>query len=326
MPKEIGKEEEAVAPTVTEQIEEPIEKELEEEHLAPVMETASVQKTTAAEPRELEGPEISSAASPAEKFKKPKKKKTDQPARIIRRAEEGPLRPPVEQRKGESIPKKEPPRPEPPPAERIGGAAVGTAEEEEAKREKRKKEKKSGDKDSVPKSVLRLRKFEVFERADLYEGRLIKRKKKELAPKEAFRKTRAPEMPVPKPGKRKIKVSREVTVGELARAMGVKGSELIRKLMGLSVVAHLNQAIDFETASVLADEFGYELELEKFEPETALVEKEDRPEDLKPSLRWLPSWAMLTTEKRHCWIISGSPTLLPENRGSPSTWRLPCGT
>ena len=182
-PKEIVKEEETVAPTATEQIEEPIEKELEEEPLAPVMETASVQKTTAAEPRELEGPEISSAASPAEteKFKKPKKKKTDQPARIIRRAEEGPLRPPVEQRKGESVPKKEFPRPEPPPAERIGGAAVGTAEEEEAKREKRKKEKKSGEKDSLPKSVLRLRKFEVFERADLYEGRLIKRKKKEVA-------------------------------------------------------------------------------------------------------------------------------------------------
>jgi len=88
-------------------------------------------------------------------------------------------------------------------------------------------------------------------------------------------------MPIPKPGKRKMKVSREVTVGELARAMGVKGSELIRKLMGLSVVANLNQAIDFETASMLADEFGYELELEKFEPETALVEQEDKPEDLK---------------------------------------------
>jgi translation initiation factor IF-2 len=281
--KEISKEE-MVAPKVTQQIEEPIEKELEEEPLAPVTETAPVGKTTAAELRELEGPEMSSAASPAEKekFKKPKKKKTDQPARIIRRAEEGPLRPPVEQRKGEIIPKKEFPRPEPPPAERIGGGAAGTAEEEQEKKDKRKKEKKAGEKDSVPKSVLRLRKFEVFERADLYEGRLIKRKKKELAPKETFRKTRVPEMPVPKPGKRKIKVSREVTVGELARAMGVKGSELIRKLMGLSVVAHLNQAIDFETASALAEEFGYELELEKFEPETALVEKEDRPEDLKP--------------------------------------------
>ncbi len=282
MMREISKEE-VIARKVTPPIEEPAERK-PEEALAPGMEAASGQKTIAAEPDEVEGTGISSTATPVEreKFKKPKKKKMEQPARIIRRAEEGLVKPAAEEPREESIPKKEPPSPELPTAEGVIGVPAGEGAEIDDKKEKRRRGRKPAEGETLPKSVLRLRKFEVFERADLYEGRLIKRKKKELTPKEASRKTRAPEMPIARPGRRKIKVPKEVTVGELARAIGVKGGELIRRLMGLSVIANLNQAIDFETASVLADEFGYELELERFELESALVEQQDKLEDLRP--------------------------------------------
>jgi len=71
-------------------------------------------------------------------------------------------------------------------------------------------------------------------------------------------------------------------VAELAKAMGAKAGEVIKKLMALGSVVNINQSIDFETASVVADEFGYELELDAFEEESLISETEDRPEDLVP--------------------------------------------
>jgi translation initiation factor IF-2 len=53
-------------------------------------------------------------------------------------------------------------------------------------------------------------------------------------------------------------------------------------LMTLGFTANVNQPIDFESASVVADEFGYELELDTFEEEHLFDETEDRAEDLLP--------------------------------------------
>lgn len=60
--------------------------------------------------------------------------------------------------------------------------------------------------------------------------------------------------------KKRIKVVETINVGELAKRMGVKASEVIAKLMGLGVMATLNQALDVETAILVATDFGYEVE------------------------------------------------------------------
>ncbi len=60
--------------------------------------------------------------------------------------------------------------------------------------------------------------------------------------------------------KKRIKVHETITVGDLAHRMGVKASEVIAKLMGLGVMATLNQAMDVDTATLVATEFGYEIE------------------------------------------------------------------
>ncbi|XOF32383.1 MAG: translation initiation factor IF-2 [Candidatus Electrothrix sp. YB6] len=60
--------------------------------------------------------------------------------------------------------------------------------------------------------------------------------------------------------KRRIKVFETIAVGELAKRMGVKANEVIAKLMGLGVMATLNQALDLDTATLVASEFGYEVE------------------------------------------------------------------
>ncbi len=213
-----------------------------------------------------------------DKLKKPKKKKLDQPARIIRRAEESPLRTVFEKKKEAAAPVEQKAAFKPPAVE----SEAAVPEDDKERRGKKRKEKKGGERgEETPRSVIRLRKFEVFERADLYEGRLIKRKKKEIPGKEVPKRMKQAELAAPKPAKRKIKVPEKVTVADLAKAMSVKAAELIRKLMGLGIVSNINQTIDFETASVLADDFGFELEAARFELEDSLTEVQDKPEELK---------------------------------------------
>ena len=57
------------------------------------------------------------------------------------------------------------------------------------------------------------------------------------------------EITVPKAIKRRIKVGETITVGDLAKRMGIKVSEIINKLMSMDVMATINQAIDYDIAS-----------------------------------------------------------------------------
>lgn len=60
--------------------------------------------------------------------------------------------------------------------------------------------------------------------------------------------------------KKRIKVMETISVADLAHRMGVKSSEIIGKLMGFGVMATLNQALDVDTATLIAADFGYEVE------------------------------------------------------------------
>ena len=63
-----------------------------------------------------------------------------------------------------------------------------------------------------------------------------------------------------KASKMVIKVHGEIQVGELAHSMGIKSGELIKKLIGLGVMANINQILDFDTVSIVASEFGYSVQ------------------------------------------------------------------
>jgi translation initiation factor IF-2 len=75
---------------------------------------------------------------------------------------------------------------------------------------------------------------------------------------------------VPKPSKRIIKMADAVAVGELAHRMGVKGTELIQRLVKMGSLVTLNQTIDFDTASLVAHEFGFEMQQEVFREQEVL--------------------------------------------------------
>lgn len=73
-----------------------------------------------------------------------------------------------------------------------------------------------------------------------------------------------------------------ITVQDLAKQLGKKASEVIMKLMALGVMATMNQELDFETASIIVEEYGATIELKQTMEENLLSEneEEDRPEDL----------------------------------------------
>ena len=60
--------------------------------------------------------------------------------------------------------------------------------------------------------------------------------------------------------KKRIKVFETISVGDLAHRMSVKVNQVIAKLMGLGVMATVNQILDIDTATLVATDFGYEVE------------------------------------------------------------------
>jgi translation initiation factor IF-2 len=243
-----------------------------------------------AAPGLVAGEEVKPAVEAKAKPKKAKRKKGDRPARIIKRPEEGPLRDIL----AKEIQKRaaEPPAQRPeivtqvpmPPKPSAVVEKVPEAPEKIVPAKKKRDKKGAAKKELAPKIAIRHRKKEIYERADLYDGRPSRPKERKVAkkPREAAKQQKRTEITVPKAIKRRIKIQEFVTVGELARAMGTKAAELIKGLIKLGVVVNINEPIDFETASLVADDFGYELVLDSFEESTIIPETEDRPEDLKP--------------------------------------------
>jgi len=204
---------------------------------------------------------------------KPKKKKKEKPkftpARIVKKA---PVQP-------------EEPNIEVPVEKKIEPADISSLAEAFQKGEEKKKKKKDSKELTSHKDFSRRRR-EVFERVDLYgdvetgfSGKK-KFKKKDKFEKKKFSHT---EITTPKAIKRRIKVPDVVTAGELAKKMGVKSSALMKKLLELDVQLGINDPIDFDAASLIANDFEYELEHASLGEEEILSEDTtDKEEDLKP--------------------------------------------
>ena len=60
----------------------------------------------------------------------------------------------------------------------------------------------------------------------------------------------------------KVLIPDNITVGELATRLKATATDVIKKLMGLGVMASINQEIDFDTAALVADEMGAKVEKE----------------------------------------------------------------
>jgi translation initiation factor IF-2 len=106
--------------------------------------------------------------------------------------------------------------------------------------------------------------LELRER-ELRSGRFPK--KKRALPGKEQKKT---EITVPKASKRIVRISEVISVGDLAREMGVKAGEVIKKLMQMGMMTTINQMLDADTATLVAGEFDHQIENVAFNAESAL--------------------------------------------------------
>ncbi|MDC3077214.1 translation initiation factor IF-2 [Flavobacteriales bacterium] len=82
--------------------------------------------------------------------------------------------------------------------------------------------------------------------------------------------------------KKIIQVTEFITVGEVASMMEVSGNDIISACMSLGIMVTMNQRLDAETLSVVADEFGFEVDFVTAEIEESIQEDTDSVDDLLP--------------------------------------------
>jgi translation initiation factor IF-2 len=127
------------------------------------------------------------------------------------------------------------------------------------------------------------RKKEIVEGAALYSGKMRDRKGRKGSKLKASPASQKTQITTAKAIKRRVKVDETIVLSELAKRMGIKANEMIVKLMGMGVMATVNQTIDYDTAVLVAGEFNYEVEKASFEEDVFLKKTEqDDPDKLVP--------------------------------------------
>ena len=79
-----------------------------------------------------------------------------------------------------------------------------------------------------------------------------------------------------------LKVTEFVTVGEIATMMEISSTEIISACMTLGIMVTMNQRLDAETLSIVAEEFGFQVEFVTADIEETIENTEDNPKDLLP--------------------------------------------
>ena len=131
------------------------------------------------------------------------------------------------------------------------------------------------------KKKISFRKKSVIEGAALYDSGYRTRKPRKGAKGKAAATGQKTQITTAKAIKRRIKIDDVIVLSELAKRMGIKSGEMIKTLMGMGVMATVNQSIDYETAVLVAAEFDYEVERAAFEEKEILKQKTDGPEQLQ---------------------------------------------
>ncbi len=111
-------------------------------------------------------------------------------------------------------------------------------------------------------------------------------KKEKLSTKRETESERMKRMELERARKLKVRVQipDEITVSELATRLKATVSDVIKKLIGLGVMASQNEVIDFDTAALVAEEMGAKVEKEVVVTieERLIVDEEDTAENLQP--------------------------------------------
>ena len=121
---------------------------------------------------------------------------------------------------------------------------------------------------------------ETLERLQGKKGGKSKAAKYRRDKRDTHRQRTEDELQAQEEGSKTLKVTEFVTVGEIATMMYVPITKVIGTCMTLGIMVTMNQRLDAETLSIVADEFGYEVEFITTDIEESIIQVEDKPEDL----------------------------------------------
>jgi translation initiation factor IF-2 len=79
-----------------------------------------------------------------------------------------------------------------------------------------------------------------------------------------------------------LKLTEFISANDLASLMDVNVNEVIRVCLGMGMFVSINQRLDAEAITVIADEFGYDVEFLSAEEDEEAIDMSDEPEDLQP--------------------------------------------
>jgi translation initiation factor IF-2 len=220
------------------------------------------------------------AAKEVVKPKKPRKKEAA--AKIIKLPVKHPEK---AAKKKEAAPQKAKVEALPPAKEAVAPGSPVEADQRAAETKKRKRKKKFEEPETDRKFLkkkISFRRKEVIEGEDLYAEGYRPRKQRKLAKNKKAAAGQKTQITVAKAIKRRIKIDEAIVLSDLAKRMGIKANEIIKTMMQMGSMATVNQAIDYDTAALIASEFNYEVERASFEEETILKQETDDPDKLAP--------------------------------------------
>lgn len=292
--------EQRIKPTVIRRRKRVVETEpaAEEKEAEQVKEAVAAALEVAPEPP---GPEIEEkeeeVSKPKEEVPKPRKeaekeerrvaripKEKTRPARVIGRVElkVTPIPPPPE--KVEFAPEKKPPKIVEGVTPEVLIEAIESEEERRRvdRREREEFEEKPKKKRRKRREVVTIEEDEFEEIPAVRRGERVFPASRPVKKKVVTRPYLKPQITTPKQIKKIIKISEVISIGELAQRMGVRVDEVIKKLVDLGTMASVNQTIDVDTASLVASEYGYEVESAAIDVDKILQRTEDHLDKLLP--------------------------------------------
>lgn len=251
---------------------------VEEKVVTPVVEETPVDDTYETQYHSLTGPKITGQKIDLAQFEKPKKKKEDPK---ITPNKPGDSKPGENKNKRKRIPPK--------PGEKPGvPGANGGANKPGGNKFGPNKPGGGFQKGNRPAIVQKVEpteeevKNQIKETLERLQGKGSKSKaaKYRREKRDSHRQRTEDEMQALEEGSKVLKVTEFVTVGEIATMMDVPITKVIGTCMTLGIMVTMNQRLDAETLSIVADEFGYEVEFITTDIEEAIEVVEDREEDL----------------------------------------------
>jgi len=192
--------------------------------------------------------------------------------------------------------KKENAHPNAPAHENSGDKTSASQQQDQIKKKKKPKAKKKpteGPTEELPvaKKKKRVKKFEIDQKEvkEAIRKTLLSMDDSVVSGRANFRKKKRKERELEEEERQhqkeldenKISVTEYIAVNELANLMSVPVGDVISKCIELGLMVSINQRLDVETITLVADEFGFEVEFQKEYTSEALEDFDDDPETLR---------------------------------------------